>query len=438
MALDLTPAKYLYFIKSSPRINLNREETPMNEVLKKLLLVLVVTPFILSVFSKTFAFDENKNIQESQVLVTANSLDVTQDDIEKIKNAAMKATNHISQVLGIEEKGEIEIIIAGAYSINLPKTSGGVIYIPATYKNNLMSIFHEIYHAIALRHSRKKFFSEGMATFFQFELTNNTAFLHSYVANNEDSIIPLIRLKTYQDVFQPTPQHDKDKRTFAYSMAGSFFSFLAENYGYQKLQDLYNTATLNYKKVYGKKFKELEVEWKAYIFGELPPQDYPKNADAQFELGQKYHLWKYKKAKQYYKLAAEQGHLDAQYNLGLLLKDVKEAVYWFSLAAEKGHLDAQKKLGSMYYEGREVPHNYNEAIKWYTMAAYQSDINAQRKLGLCYIEADVDYVKAYAWLTMAAEQGSNMSKKKRDKMSSKMTPEQIVSANELIKELKAR
>ena len=282
-----------------------------------------------------------------------------------------------------------------------------------------------------------------MATFFQFELTNNTAFLHSYVANNEDSIIPLIRLKTYQDVFQPTPQHDKDKRTFAYSMAGSFFSFLAENYGYQKLQDLYNTATLNYKKVYGKKFKELEVEWKAYIFGELPPQDYPKNADAQFELGQKYHLWKYKsrnitKAKQYYKLAAEQGHLDAQYNLGLLLKDVKGAVYWFSLAAEKGHLDAQKKLGSMYYEGREVPHNYNEAIKWYTMAAYQSDINAQRKLGLCYIEADADYVKAYAWLTMAAEQGSNMSRKKRDQISKEMTSEQIVSANELIKELKAR
>ena len=63
----------------------------MNEVLKKLLLVLVVTPFFLSVFSKTFAFDENKNIQESQVLVTANSLDVTQDDIEKIKNNAIVA-----------------------------------------------------------------------------------------------------------------------------------------------------------------------------------------------------------------------------------------------------------------------------------------------------------------------------------------------------------
>ena len=66
------------------------------------------------------------------------------------------------------------------------------------------------------------------------------------------------------------------------------------------------------------------------------------------------------------------------------------------------------------------------------------DINAQRKLGLCYIESNENYVYAYSWLNMAAEQGSKLSNKKKEQISNNMTSEQIAAANELIKEIKRR
>ena len=40
-------------------------------------------------------------------------------------------------------------------------------------------------------------------------------------------------------------------------------------------------------------------------------------------------------------------------------------------------------------------------------------------------------------LTLATEQGSNMSQKKKDEIAEKMSPEEIASANEYIKEIKA-
>ena len=52
------------------------------------------------------------------------------------------------------------------------------------------------------------------------------------------------------------------------------------------------------------------------------------------------------------RLAAEQGHADAQNNLGWrygngegVPQDDAEAVAWFRLAAEQGHADAQNNLG---------------------------------------------------------------------------------------------
>ena len=117
----------------------------------------------------------------------------------------------------------------------------------------------------------------------------------------------------------------------------------------------------------------------------------------------------------------------------MINKNIGESIYWFSLAAENGHLDAQKNLGKIYEEGREIPQNLDEAIKWYTLAAYQGDTNSQRKLGHCYIELNEDYIRAFAWFHKAAEQGSNLSKKNRDEISKKMTPEQIAEAKELIK-----
>lgn len=102
------------------------------------------------------------------------------------------------------------------------------------------------------------------------------------------------------------------------------------------------------------------------------------NTLAQFELGLMYCAGKVpgipqdcKEGAKWYRLAADQGDADAQFNLGNLYndglgvpQDYKEAAKWYRLAAEKGTTDAQFNLGVLYSDGRGVPQDYREAIRW--------------------------------------------------------------------------
>ena len=50
-------------------------------------------------------------------------------------------------------------------------------------------------------------------------------------------------------------------------------------------------------------------------------------------------------------------------------EDDKEALKWYRLAAEQGHAKAQYNLGWMYFNGNGVPEDDKEAVKWYRLAA---------------------------------------------------------------------
>ena len=94
-----------------------------------------------------------------------------------------------------------------------------------------------------------------------------------------------------------------------------------------------------------------------------------------------------RKPAKWYRLAAGQGHVIAQYFLGRLYERVKnyaEAAKWYRYSADKGSVDAQVSLGGMYDFGRGVPQNNAEAAKWYRRAAGQGDALAQFLLGLIY------------------------------------------------------
>ena len=65
-----------------------------------------------------------------------------------------------------------------------------------------------------------------------------------------------------------------------------------------------------------------------------------------------------------------------------------EAVKWYRLAAEQGHADAQFNLGNMYARGDGVPENDAEAVKWYRLAAEQGDAVAQYNLGVMYANGE--------------------------------------------------
>lgn len=93
------------------------------------------------------------------------------------------------------------------------------------------------------------------------------------------------------------------------------------------------------------------------------------------------------KAVQLYRMAAEQGHAQAQNSLGHMYrmgdgvaKNFVEAVKWYRKAAEQGLHQAQYNLGFMYDEGLGVRQNSTEAKKWFLKAAMQGNVMAQQEL----------------------------------------------------------
>lgn len=88
-----------------------------------------------------------------------------------------------------------------------------------------------------------------------------------------------------------------------------------------------------------------------------------------------------------YRKAAENGHPEAQAKLARLLFDgyyipcdYGEAVRFFKLAAEKGNREAQAGLAQCYESGRGVAQSIKNARYWYSAAALQGDADAMRKL----------------------------------------------------------
>jgi TPR repeat protein len=117
--------------------------------------------------------------------------------------------------------------------------------------------------------------------------------------------------------------------------------------------------------------------------------------------------------------------------------DYAEAVRWYRLAAEQGDVNAQYNLGAMYGNGDGVPEDYAEAVRWYRLAAEQGDVNAQYNLGYMYGNGDgvpEDIVLAYMWWNLAAAQGDEVAQENKDIIEQQMTRAQIAEAQRLSRE----
>src|SRR5690606_36533727 len=91
-------------------------------------------------------------------------------------------------------------------------------------------------------------------------------------------------------------------------------------------------------------------------------------------------------AKKWYKLAAEQGNLNAMHNLGVLLAmgadgggDNKAAVRWFTEAADLNVTDSQFNLAILAAKGLGMPKDMTEAYKWFDIVARKGDADAAAK-----------------------------------------------------------
>ena len=126
--------------------------------------------------------------------------------------------------------------------------------------------------------------------------------------------------------------------------------------------------------------------------------------------------------------------------------DYAKAAKWYQLAAEQGDVYAQLNLGMMYYRGEGVPQVYKEAAKWYQMAAEQGNANAQYLLGVMYdIGRGVrqDYTLAYMWVNISAVNASasefkQMAASYRDSIAKKMDAQQIINAQQLSRKCNAK
>jgi len=115
---------------------------------------------------------------------------------------------------------------------------------------------------------------------------------------------------------------------------------------------------------------------------------------------------------------AKKGDSFAQHDLALryqtgikdfLEPDQKEAARWFTLAANQGLVEAQCNLGIAYLFGKGVAKDYNQAAEWFRKAANKGNHVAELHMGLIYEHGygvERDYLEAARWYKLAADQGN--------------------------------
>jgi len=109
---------------------------------------------------------------------------------------------------------------------------------------------------------------------------------------------------------------------------------------------------------------------------------------------------------------------------------------------------AEESIGDFYFKGDGVPQDYTEARRWYLKAADQGEPNSQLRLGVMFdrgLGVAPDPVQAYAWFVIVANnvQGTGVggaqvldfATKHRDSIAPKMTAEQLVDAERLVREV---
>ena len=114
---------------------------------------------------------------------------------------------------------------------------------------------------------------------------------------------------------------------------------------------------------------------------------------------------------------AERGDADAQHSMGQLYlggegvgKDTEEAASWFEKAAEQGHVDSMFNLGLMY-SGVGGRRNDSKSRDWYQKAADGGDEEALSALGDLYLEGRGvrrDYAKAMELFSQSESVGNSL------------------------------
>lgn len=153
------------------------------------------------------------------------------------------------------------------------------------------------------------------------------------------------------------------------------------------------------------------------LFAVISPVVFAESAEEYFVLGQEANdLADMKNALFYYRQAAELNHAPAQAMLGRLLDAAElndEARQWYQQSADQGDINGQLGLALMLVSGEGGDQDFEAALHWYTMASENGSLRAMRILEQNYRAGGMGLKqnpeRADYWLNRAAAAGDRWS-----------------------------
>ena len=127
-------------------------------------------------------------------------------------------------------------------------------------------------------------------------------------------------------------------------------------------------------------------------------------------------LHDYKVAAHWFRRAAEQGHAEAMFFLGILHsagqgveKDPGAAATWYEKSAAAGSADAMYNLGYLHLDGKGVAQDDEAALRWFRKASEKGHSRSMYTVGAMHFEGRGvarDNAKALEWFTRSADSGN--------------------------------
>ena len=108
---------------------------------------------------------------------------------------------------------------------------------------------------------------------------------------------------------------------------------------------------------------------------------------------------------------------------------------WYKKAAAQGNLWADYRLGKLYLEGKDVPKDTAKAVEYLSDAAQEGNQYAQYTLGKLYLTGeDVarDQEQAYRWFWESASQGNEYAQFFLDHFNDNRSPNVLLSVTKLL------
>ncbi len=171
------------------------------------------------------------------------------------------------------------------------------------------------------------------------------------------------------------------------------------------------------------------------------------HAEAQYRLGMLHANGEgvtldYREAAQWIEKAAKQDLAEAQAALGWLYanglgakQDGEAAGHWYLKSAQQGVASSQYLVASMYRVGSNgFEQCHRSMLRWYHRAAEQNFAPAQNMLGKLMARGKLvtkDVIGAFQWFSLALLNGSDSAKQELSKLMEEMSQDQVEEAKRI-------